>query len=90
MAKASVKLSAYCATTAAITTVIGPLGPETCVGVPPKTAAKNPTAIALQPGNRTDPAGHSEGKRQWKRYNRGGQPAEKVTAQIGGKRALHG
>jgi hypothetical protein len=29
-----------------MTTVIGPVGPEICDPVPPKTAAKNPTAIA--------------------------------------------
>ena len=31
---------------AAITTVIGPVGPEICVGVPPKKEAKNPNMIA--------------------------------------------
>jgi hypothetical protein len=29
-----------------MTTVIGPVGPETCAGVPPNIAAKNPQAIA--------------------------------------------
>lgn len=46
MAKASGRLSAYSVTIAAITTVIGPVGPETCALVPPKMAAKKPTAIA--------------------------------------------
>jgi hypothetical protein len=46
MPKASGRLFAYCATTAAITTVIGPVGPETCVRVPPKIDAKNRTAMA--------------------------------------------
>jgi len=31
---------------AAKITFIGPVGPETCEGVPPKSAAKNPTKIA--------------------------------------------
>ena len=30
----------------AITTVIGPVGPEICDGVPPNSAAKKPTIIA--------------------------------------------
>jgi hypothetical protein len=29
-----------------VTTVIGPVGPDTCPGVPPKSAAKMPQAIA--------------------------------------------
>ena len=32
--------------TVAITTVIGPVGPEICEGVPPNRAAKKPTIIA--------------------------------------------
>ncbi len=28
-----------------LTTVIGPPGPKTCEGVPPKTAARNPTRM---------------------------------------------
>ena len=31
---------------AAITTVIGPVGPDTCAGAPPDKAAKKPTKIA--------------------------------------------
>jgi len=37
---------ANCVMSAAMTTVIGPVGPETCERVPPNTAAKNPTKIA--------------------------------------------
>ena len=37
---------AYCVISAALTTVIGPVGPETCAGVPPKSAAKKPTKMA--------------------------------------------
>ena len=32
--------------TVAITTVMGPVGPEICEGVPPNKAAKKPTKIA--------------------------------------------
>ncbi len=34
------------ATMEADTTVIGPVGPEACVAVPPSAAAKTPTAMA--------------------------------------------
>ena len=34
------------ATTPATVTLIGPVGPLTCAGVPPKSAAKNPTTTA--------------------------------------------
>ena len=37
---------AYWVISAAVTTVIGPVGPETCAGVPPNSAAKKPTKIA--------------------------------------------
>ena len=46
MVNASPRLAALSATITAITTVIGPVGPDTCDDVPPNTAAKNPTAIA--------------------------------------------
>ena len=39
--------SACWVTTTAMAMVIGPVGPLICEGVPPNTAAKNPTAIAL-------------------------------------------
>ena len=40
----------------ATTTVIGPVGPVICVGVPPNNAAKNPTIIApYKPGNGPKP-----------------------------------
>jgi hypothetical protein len=39
-------LSMPIATMAADTTVIGPVGPEACVAVPPSAAAKTPIAIA--------------------------------------------
>mmetsp|Transcript_12739 Transcript_12739/g.39351 ORF Transcript_12739/g.39351 Transcript_12739/m.39351 type:complete len:451 (-) Transcript_12739:274-1626(-) len=38
--------SGYLATTSAMTTAIGPVGPVTCAGVPPKSAAKKPEKIA--------------------------------------------
>jgi hypothetical protein len=43
---ASARLVAWLATTAAVTTVIGPVGPETWAGVPPNRLAKKPTAMA--------------------------------------------
>ena len=43
---ASARLLAWAVTMTAIATDIGPVGPEICERVPPKTAAKNPTAIA--------------------------------------------
>ena len=43
--KASESVEAWLATITAVETAIGPVGPEICVRVPPKTAAKNPTAI---------------------------------------------
>ena len=47
MLNASAMFPACCVTTTAMATVIGPVGPEICEGVPPKTAAKKPTAMAL-------------------------------------------
>ena len=44
--KASARLSAWLVTMTAIVTAIGPVGPEIWDFVPPKTAAKKPTAIA--------------------------------------------
>ena len=44
--KASARDSAWVVTMTAMATAIGPVGPEICERVPPKTAAKNPTAIA--------------------------------------------
>ena len=44
--KAIAGCSANCITTAVMTTVIGPVGPETWAGVPPNTAAKKPTKMA--------------------------------------------
>ena len=46
MVKASSKLWACWVTTTAIAMVIGPVGPEIWEGVPPKTEAKKPTAMA--------------------------------------------
>lgn len=43
---ASGRLPAWLAITAPMTTVIGPVGPLTCAGVPPNAEAKNPVAIA--------------------------------------------
>ena len=43
---ASESVSAWVVTMTAMATAIGPVGPEICDRVPPKTAAKNPTAIA--------------------------------------------
>ena len=37
---------AYWVTTAAMTTVMGPVGPDTCAGVPPNRAANRPTKMA--------------------------------------------
>ena len=45
--KASVKLVAWLVTMTAMATVIGAVGPEIRDRVPPSTAAKKPTAIAL-------------------------------------------
>ena len=44
--KASARLFAWVVTMTAIATDIGPVGPDICDRVPPKTAAKKPTAIA--------------------------------------------
>ncbi|MDE2770900.1 MAG: hypothetical protein OXI44_06970, partial [Bacteroidota bacterium] len=44
---ASVRLSAWLVRIAAMATIIGAVGPEIWARVPPKTAAKNPTAMAL-------------------------------------------
>jgi len=44
--KAIAGLPAYWVTIAAMTTVMGPVGPEICDGVPPNTEAKNPMAMA--------------------------------------------
>ena len=38
--------SVFVATMPAMTNVIGPVGPEICTGVPPKTAATMPVAMA--------------------------------------------
>ena len=46
MVNASARLSACAVTMTAIATDIGPVGPEIWDRVPPKTAAKKPTAIA--------------------------------------------
>ena len=43
---ASGRLPAWLATTAPMTTVMGPVGPDTCAGVPPNNAAKKPVAMA--------------------------------------------
>ena len=45
--KASLKLVAWLVTMTAMATVIGAVGPEIWDRVPPNTAAKKPTAIAL-------------------------------------------
>ena len=45
-ASASGRLSAWSVMTAATTMAIGAVGPEIWVGVPPKNAAKKPSAIA--------------------------------------------
>ena len=46
--KATAGWRAYLATTAAMITVMGPVGPDTCAGVPPKSAAKKPTTMAAR------------------------------------------
>jgi len=58
---------AKCITMAVMTTVMGPVGPDTCAGVPPKTAAKKPTIIApYNPANGPAPevTPKASGKRQ--------------------------
>ena len=55
------------AKTVAITTVIGPVGPEICEGVPPKRAAKKPTKIApynpaIAPAPEETPKASARGK----------------------------
>ena len=46
MVKAAARLSAWSVTTTAMATAIGPVGPDIWERVPPKTAAKKPTAMA--------------------------------------------
>ena len=46
MAKASPTVDAWVVSTTAMVIVMGPVGPEIWVRVPPKTAAKKPTPIA--------------------------------------------
>ena len=43
---AAARLSAWVVTMTAMATAIGPVGPDIWERVPPKTAAKKPTAIA--------------------------------------------
>ena len=45
--RASVRFVAWVVTMTAMATVIGAVGPEICDRVPPNTAAKKPTAMAL-------------------------------------------
>ena len=47
MVKASGRVLACWVTMTAMAMVIGPVGPEIWEGVPPNTAAKKPTAMAL-------------------------------------------
>ncbi len=69
--------------TPAITTVIGPVGPETWDGVPPNSAAWNPTNIApYKPATGPAPGGDAERERERQRHHRGGQPAIDIAAQI--------
>ena len=42
----SARLSACWVTMTAVVIAVGPVGPDICAGVPPSTAAKNPTTIA--------------------------------------------
>ena len=44
---ASASVAEWVVRIAAMATVMGAVGPEICERVPPNTAAKNPTAIAL-------------------------------------------
>ena len=46
MVNASSRLSAWLVITTAMASAIGPVGPEICARVPPKTAASSPKAIA--------------------------------------------
>ena len=45
-AGSSGNMAVYWVKIAAMTTVMGPVGPETWAGVPPKRAAKKPTKMA--------------------------------------------
>ena len=62
MVKASARVSAWVVTITAMATAMGPVGPEICDRVPPKTAAKKPTAIApYMPASAPKTGRHAEG-----------------------------
>ena len=52
------------------TTVIAPVGPETCTFEPPKTAATRPATMAvMSPACGTEPGGDAERERQGQRHH---------------------
>ena len=62
----------------AITTVIGPVGPEICVEVPPNKAAKKPTIIApYKPGNGPKPEATPNAKAKGKATTAAVKPPKK-------------
>ncbi len=79
--KATAGSAANCVKMVAETTVMGPVGPEICDGVPPNSAANSPTQIApCDPRDRSHPGGDPESEGQRQCDDRGGQSAEEITA----------
>ena len=69
------------ATTGTSTTVIAPVGPDTCTLEPPNTAATSPGDDGgHQPGLRAEPGGDAEAERERERDDTDGHAGDEIAA----------